>query len=387
MVEATRAGIAKHVKAWDRLQAHAVEDNAYFTPGFLIPALERYGKSTPAQVIFVYRNTHATPELIACAPFVKTVSGSRVPLSLMSTFASPHSYLSHPLIHAEHVELAISALWDWLEARQRTHTLLRLDRMQQTSQVWRAIRAELQRRGRPYWVRSRAVRPVLRRHASFDDYLAALSSKRRKDFRRKWRMLERAGRVEVVLHRSAADASELAGRFMALERKSWKGEHGTALASNRDDAAFFTDITARFGARDQLFYVELRLDGRPIAMTSNFVSGRTLFAFKIAYDPELARYSPGVLVELAGIRLMHEATDLELGDSGATGSSYAGSYWSDHTELQTVYVPAPRLPAWAMVQLMPHAQQAKRALAARARELRQRLRGELRQRLHGELRP
>lgn len=376
MVESSIAGISRHMRAWEALQACAVEDNVYCTPGFLIPALLHYGKRSPACVVFVYRNTHESSELIACAAFSNMPSGPRAPLSVMSTFVSPHSYLSHPLIHAEHVEPAIAALWDWLEARQRTHALLRLDRMQQGSPVWRAIRAELRRRGRPYWVRSRCARAALRRHGCFEDYLKTLSPGRRKDFRRKWRMLERAGRAEVVLHRAAEDAPELAWRFMALEHKSWKGASGTALASSPDDAAFFTDVTARFGARNQLFYVELRLDGRPIAMTANFACGRTLFAFKVGYDPAFARYSPGVLVELAGIRLLHEISELERGDSGAAEGSYVSSYWSDQVELQTVYVPAPRLPAWAMVHLMPHAQQAKRALTTHAREVRDRLQGE-----------
>ncbi len=106
---------------------------------------------------------------------------------------------------------------------------------------------------------------MLRRYESFDKYLDSLSSTRRKVYRQRWKRLQRAGSVEAVLHLNLKSAADLATRFMDVEKRSWKGEQGSALAEIKADSAFFSEITAAFGERDQLFFVELKLNNRTIA--------------------------------------------------------------------------------------------------------------------------
>jgi CelD/BcsL family acetyltransferase involved in cellulose biosynthesis len=129
---------------------------------------------------------------------------------------------------------------------------------------------------------------------------------------------------------------------MDLEAKSWKASSGTALICREEDSAFFTDVVNSIGERKQLFFVELRLNGQAIAMTSNFVAGKTLFAFKVAYDPQYARFSPGLLNEFEGMRLFHDTDDLQIGESGSVQDSYIRHYWRGRADMFSVYVATPR---------------------------------------------
>ncbi|HEV2668965.1 MAG TPA: GNAT family N-acetyltransferase, partial [Blastocatellia bacterium] len=52
----------------------------------------------------------------------------------------------------------------------------------------------------------------------------------------------------------------------------------------------------------------------------NFLSGQGSFAFKIAFDEEYARYSPGVLLELENIRRLHAQSKVKWMDSCAATS-------------------------------------------------------------------
>ncbi|MFA7639186.1 MAG: GNAT family N-acetyltransferase, partial [Parvibaculum sp.] len=62
---------------------------------------------------------------------------------------------------------------------------------------------------------------------------------------------------------------------------------------------------------DKLHCTELSLDGKPLAMLTSFRAGRGLYTFKIAFDEEYARYSPGVLLmlKLIGVVQSDERTD------------------------------------------------------------------------------
>jgi hypothetical protein len=66
----------------------------------------------------------------------------------------------------------------------------------------------------------------------------------------------------------------------------------------------------------------LFLNGEPIALKVNLLSGRGSFGFKIAYDEQYARFSPGVQLELENVRVFHEETDLDWMDSCAVANHF-----------------------------------------------------------------
>ena len=124
---------------------------------------------------------------------------------------------------------------------------------------------------------------------------------------------------------------------MELEVRGWKGDQGSALLQFPANEAFFTEITRAADEQRRLLFVEISVGDRPVAMAANFTLGRTMFAFKIAYDPAFASCSPGILAEVETVRAFHAESDLEAADGGTDGASYLDKYWLRRQEMQDVY--------------------------------------------------
>ena len=80
---------------------------------------------------------------------------------------------------------------------------------------------------------------------------------------------------------------------------------------------------------------------RTAAMQCNLAAGDTLFCFKVAFDDDLARYSPGVQLELAAVEAFHDSAGLALVDSCAEpDNELINGLWPDRRTLSTLVFPA-----------------------------------------------
>ncbi len=332
------AALTEHWPAWRQLRDDRLEDNIYSSPEFVLAGLRSYA-ARPFNLAFIYRGRGACRQMIGCAPFEAAASDRQPPLRTLRFWSTPHSYLSQPLLHRDHATEAAAGLWDWLAAAEPSNSLVSLPLMGIESSTWQAMSQALEPRGVAATIRHRFDRPALLRCRSFNDYLASLPAKRRKNYRRCWRALNAAGEVEVRHRRDATARCDWTSRFVRMEALGWKGERGSALACSAADVAFFEQITRAYGDRADLFYSEIRLDGVAVAMSASFVEGTTLFGFKVAFDPRYRRYSPGVLNAVHEARLFLESADLQIGESGANARSFIGSYWRDSTPMAEVLLP------------------------------------------------
>src|SRR4029079_10882011 len=119
-----------------------------------------------------------------------------------------------------------------------------LDQVPKESAAWRTLEDAIARGD---------VVPILERpfeRAAFvpngDGPGLPLSARRRADLRRTRRRLEERLGGEVAFDPSSPDSGTIA-RFLELESGGWKGEAGTALASQRSHAEFFGEMCRRFG--------------------------------------------------------------------------------------------------------------------------------------------
>ena len=99
--------------------------------------------------------------------------------------------------------------------------------------------------------------------------------------------------------------------FLRLEAAGWKGRYGTALSLTAPDRKFFRAIVSRAFEVRRLVMLSLRLNSRPIAMLVNFEAGNGSYAFKVAFDEKYRRYSPGVLLDLELIRILHRSPKMQ----------------------------------------------------------------------------
>ncbi len=122
-----------------------------------------------------------------------------------------------------------------------------------------------------------------------------LSSRRRQDFRRARRGLERTGAVTFDLRTPTVSsvAAEL-DEAMRIEASSWKTRRGSTLLRTGRLRDFFHQYAHRLAAKGQLRIAYLRLDGIGIAMQLMVEHASRFWIYKVGYDEKWAEHSPGV---------------------------------------------------------------------------------------------
>ena len=125
-------------------------------------------------------------------------------------------------------------------------------------------------------------------------YLDKLPKKRRQDLNRRLKRLREQGNVEFVITREYSN--ELMQTFFDLENRGWKGRGGTAAINDPQVEKLHKDFAVAVAASDALFFYELKLDGKTIAMQLRVKYDDSTVCWKTAYDEEYARFSPGNLL-------------------------------------------------------------------------------------------
>ena len=117
-------------------------------------------------------------------------------------------------------------------------------------------------------VLERVVRrsPYIDLAGSWEEFEAALSKKRRANIRRRWRRLEERGELTIELVDGSERLDELLAEAYAIESSGWKGEDGTAIASQPETESFYGELARWAAARGWLRIWFLRLDGRALGL-------------------------------------------------------------------------------------------------------------------------
>ena len=130
-------------------------------------------------------------------------------------------------------------------------------------------------------------------------YLAqAMGAKHRKELPRRRRRLAELGAVSHEVPTAEPDIAKAFEQFLELEARGWKGNRGTAAMNSKARLAFFREAVTGM-ARDGKAHVDvLRVGDKVIATSIALRSGDTLFGWKMAYDEDYKKFSPGALLML-----------------------------------------------------------------------------------------
>jgi CelD/BcsL family acetyltransferase involved in cellulose biosynthesis len=310
---------------WDELAAAAVEPNVFYERWNLAPALAEFAKDEHVELLLVYRagrRRDTTPRLCGLFPLVRRRC-ERLPVSSWTLWDHGYCYLRTPLIRAGHEREVLHAALDWIEGQPRRPAVLNWPMIDGGGDFAQALVDVLGARCPVHSAVERHNRAQLQRSPGWNgDVDSLMSSHHRRELRRQRRRLAELGQVEL---RSLRHESELAwwrDSFLRLESQGWKGREQTALAESTSSRAYFEQIIAAAFARGQLQMLGLFLNNEPIALKVNLLSGRGSYGFKIAYDEQYARFSPGVQLELENVRLFYEESGLDWMDSCAVANHF-----------------------------------------------------------------
>ncbi|MEY2928130.1 MAG: hypothetical protein RL367_2607 [Pseudomonadota bacterium] len=331
--------------AWTRLVAAASEPNPFFEPWFLRPALAHLAKDQPIRVAQAWAGDH----LVGLMPLAIRHRYGRIPVSHSGNWGHYQCFLGTPLIWAGAERAFWQALIAALDDEPWASNFLSVTDLDPDGPVCAAL-LSCDRQTPIVHSRQRALL------ASDLDGEAYLTSHVRPKKRKEWRRLShRMAEMGTLVHSSLSSGDDLAqwcAAFMALEAAGWKGDRGAAMANTDATRAFFDAMMQGAWSAGRLAFQRIDLNGEPIAMLINFHTPPGSWSFKIAHDARLARFSPGVMIELEN--LIHVLADpaIDWMDSCAVENHpMIDSLWAERRRLVQVSVPlsgARRRAVWAV---------------------------------------
>lgn len=317
--------------AWVDLARHASEPNPFAESWFLRPAIRHFADNAFGKMIGVFERT----ELIGLLPITTVHHYGRLPINHVENWLHYHCFYGAPLIRRGREARFWDAALNTLDMAQWAPNFLHLVGLDPNCAAFQSLHD-----ARRTDVVHRSERAMLQTDLNAESYLLLnLRAKKRKEFRRLRSRLEALGVVEFSVLPRKASIAEWTKDFLALEGSGWKGREGSALRSSPATAAFFAEIVSGAHAAGKLEMLKLTVDGKPIAMLVNFLTPPGSFAFKIAFDEEYARFSPGVLIKIENLKIL-DRPEISWSDScAAEDHPMINSLWAERRAIVRVTVP------------------------------------------------
>ncbi len=309
---------------WRDLAADAVEENPFFEPFTLLPALQHYA-GPGVHLACVFEDVART-KLIGLAPVSPMRGYARLPIAYWQIWTHPHCYYAAPLLRRGSERAAAAGLLRLLSGGAQARAFLRLPRLDAAGAVAGAFRAEAV--ARVCYERGGYERAVLRAGETPEAYLAAnIRKKKRKELKRLQARLDDMGRVKFRKLTNEYELEDWTAAFLDLEDKGWKSKAGTSLKSSAKDAAWFRESLKGAFDAGRLDFLRLDCGGHPVAMLTGFGSAES-YSLKICHDPAFARFSPGVMIEIEATRAHLGCDAFRFADScAAEDHSMINSLW------------------------------------------------------------
>lgn len=323
---------------WDALYGDSAERNVFFAPWNLQAALDRFA-DRGVRLACGFDGGPDAP-LLALAPVAPAKTYARLPIAHLEIWRHDYSFYDAPLLKKGREIDAVNALLAAANAHASGPNFLRLRSIDAEGSVARALFECARNVRRAAYIAEKRPRAMIRGGFEASTYIAQnINAKRRKEYGRlRNRLADRGGATFRPLT-DAQDVDRWCEDFLALEAAGWKGEKGTALNDVVGGAEYFRTIVRAAFQRGALRF--FRLDGRDatLAMILNFVEGGEGYGFKICYNEDYARFSPGVLLIFHMMEsLQHEPGLLFLDSCAQTDHPMIDSLWRERRALVGVNV-------------------------------------------------
>ena len=339
---------------WDRL-ALRCGTTPYLRPGWIRAWTDAFRPGQALSLLTVRR----AGELVAALPLVATRLGLRPPVNSetpsfepLAVDAEAAAALVSPLLeHCRHLDL-----W-FVPAGGHERALVR-------SSEERGCRVDRQVVRRSPYTRIDDDWELLRDEV--------LGKSRRKSMARRRRQLGELGDLAFEVHDGRSRLRDLLDEGFAMEAAGWKGVQGTAILSRPSTAAFYHRL-AEWAAENGLLRLHfLRLDGRAVAFEFALEQSGALHVLKTAYDEELRRYGPGILILDDGLAYASKQPHLHVSESLGEDDPYKVEFSTGVHEQLRISIYADDVAgtaAWMWRQAVDRSQdQLRRRLPASARQ-------------------
>jgi CelD/BcsL family acetyltransferase involved in cellulose biosynthesis len=230
----------------------------------------------------------------------------------------------------------LGAWLDELDKLEPRWDLLSMSRLLDGSPLLRALESELTRRRQPFHLRAEQPSYHLRLPSTFEEYLAARSGKFRSHLKRADKRLAASGEVAFEVVESALHIGDRFDELLAIERGSWKHEHGTAISAVPHQAGFYRDLSVAAADAGMLHLSFLRLGGVAVAYNLGLIARGRYYYLKTSYLKEFREHG---VATIGRARLIRELIGRGIRDFDFPAEPYEWErQWTDearwHRSLQ-----------------------------------------------------
>jgi CelD/BcsL family acetyltransferase involved in cellulose biosynthesis len=169
--------------------------------------------------------------------------------------------------------------------------------------------------------------PYVDTSGCWNQYLATVPRKPRREVGRLRRRLEEQGALELSVEETSAEALD---EGLSIEGSGWKTDAGSAILSCPHTERFYRRVADWAREEGWLKLALLRLDGRMIAFDLCLQAGGAVCALKGGFDPEMRRFGPGTLLTYESLARAFAAEDIVSYEFLGTDEPYKMT-WTDTT--------------------------------------------------------
>jgi len=354
---------------WRDLSARTLEPNVFYDPAFALAAAPVFGANVGAVLVW---SQDDPDRLIGLFP--AQVERRYGIVTTLTGWTHPYAPLGTPLVDRHEAEGAIAGFLDHVEANTRLPNLILLPMVAEGPFTAALVRV-IERHGgamQPFGTHARAMLAPAADRLNYLD--AALGAKKLKELRRQRRRLLDKGQLKTVIAREPDEMHRALTDYLELEATGWKGRAGSAAIQNGSVRTFIQQAMLGLAADGRAEIHRIMQNNHALATAIALRSGDTAWFWKIAYDEEFARYSPGVQITLDLSEALLADPTISRVDSCATeGHPMIDHLWRERLELSDFLI-APSAASLSQFGVARHLESLRRSLISTAKSLRDGLR-------------
>jgi len=222
-------------------------------------------------------------------------------------------------------EESITLILDYLKKKSRLWNIIELDEMRADSITTELLRNICSSNGLSYHEEFKYNSWYLPIEQTWEECLAKLKSKTKKEFKRKLNRLERLGDLRLDIITNLEEINSHLKIYLDLYERTWKGRE--------KNPELYYKIAEFFSKENSFFLYTLLLNDKPIAYLYSIKMNNILYGIKTTYDPSYYAFSPGIVLFYKSIQSMYDQGDIIEFEIGR-GEEQFKKEWTDLSHKQ-----------------------------------------------------
>lgn len=345
---------------WDALDKNSLMPSASHARLWLAPMFEHFHKNNTHLISADSLSDSCTgslagsltgsltadnPSLQAITALKQTTLPGGIPLPIAQTWDNGFLFSGTPLISGNDPQGALSGLLSNARKDMGAKAVLfkKVQHADRFAQLLKQLSKDSIAGYQLFNMHQRAALFCGENSGCFDHWFTDnFSRKRAKEYRRLRNRLAETGNLQSQTWQPSQPVENWIEEFLQLEAAGWKGRSGTAVACSDEQSAHLRHALPEMAQKGSLLFWRITLDNKPIASLFGFHQHDQVWLGKMAFDEQLAHFSPGVLVILDASKDLFARKDVTMADSSADPDHpMINNIWRDRIDVADYLIATP----------------------------------------------